>query len=95
MSGNAGDVVFLGGTDAREREDKTSHVVKKSDESNEKEAGSWNTCDITSRNDSIIIYVNGQLMNTITFPSVTGGHIGLQSEGAPVEFRNVYIIHAR
>jgi hypothetical protein len=93
MSGNAGDIVLLGGTDAREREDTTSHVLKKSGESNEQEAGGWNACDITSRNDSIIVYVNGELRNIITYPSVTEGHIGLQSEGAPIEFRNVYLVH--
>jgi hypothetical protein len=92
MSGNAGDLVFLGGTDASERLDKSNLVLKKSGESSEKTPGQWNTYDIISRNDSIIVYVNGIFKNTITSPSVNEGHIGLQSEGAPVEFRNVYLV---
>jgi len=95
MAGNAGDLVFLGGTDARERVDKTDKVIKKTGDTSENKAGEWNEYDIINRNDSIIVYVNGILKNTVTSPSVTEGHIGLQSEGAPIEFRNVYLIQTK
>ncbi len=36
-------------------------------------------------------YVNGKLMNEATDCSVTEGKICLQSEGAPIEFRNIYV----
>ena len=94
-SGNAGDLVFLGGTDALEREDKSTWSKPKFEDSSEKTAGEWNAYDITARNDSIIVYVNGTLQNIVSQPSVSEGHIGLQSEGAPIEFRNVYIIHSK
>jgi len=94
MTGKAGDFVFLGGTDANERGDE-SIVSPKFEESSEKTAGEWNNYDIIARNDSIIVYVNGTLQNTATGPSVSEGHIGLQSEGAPIQFRNVYIIHSK
>jgi len=91
MSGNAGDFVFLGGSDATERTDKTSMVKLKTEASSEKPVGDWNSYDIYSRNDSIIVYVNNVLQNLCSHPSPDKGYIGLQSEGAPVEFRNVWL----
>lgn len=91
MSGNAGDFVFLGGSDATEHVDKTKWVVPKFNESSENSVGEWNSYDIHSRNDSIIVYVNGVLQNTCTNPEPEIGFIGLQSEGAPIEFKNIYL----
>jgi hypothetical protein len=91
MSGNAGDLVFLGGSDATEHVDKTKWVVPKFHESSENARGEWNSYDIHSRNDSIIVYVNGVLQNTCSNPKPESGYIGLQSEGAPVEFKNIYL----
>lgn len=93
MSGNAGDLVFLGGSDATEHVDKTKWTVPKFHESSENAIGEWNSYDIHSRNDSIIVYVNGILQNTCTNPNPEIGFIGLQSEGAPVEFKNIYLEH--
>ncbi|MBL7113802.1 MAG: DUF1080 domain-containing protein [Bacteroidales bacterium] len=92
MAGNAGDFVFLGGSDAAERTDKENRVILKIEESNEVTPGEWNAYDIINRNDSIMVYVNGVLQNSCTFPDPPKGHIGLQSEGGPVEFRNVYLV---
>ena len=36
-------------------------------------------------------YVNGKLMNEATGCQITAGKICLQSEGAPIEFRNITI----
>lgn len=94
-SGNAGDLVFLGGTDALEREDKSNWVKPRFGDPGKKTPGEWNAYDIIARNDSIIVYVNGTLQNQVTQPSVSQGHIGLQSEGGFIEFRNVYIIHSK
>jgi hypothetical protein len=91
MSGNAGDFVFLGGSDAAERTDKTKMVLTKAEPSSEKPAGEWNSYDIYSGKDSIIIYVNGILQNSCSDPKPEKGFIGLQSEGAPVEFKNVWL----
>ena len=91
-AGNAGDLVFLGGSDAAERTDKENLVINKMEESNEMAAGDWNAYDIISRNDSIQVWVNGKLQNICTMPVPDRGHIGLQSEGLPIEFRNVYLV---
>ncbi len=93
-SGNAGDLVFLGGSDATERLDKSKMVMAKYEESSENPPGEWNSYDIHSRNDSIIVFVNGVLQNVCSLPLPAKGFIGLQSEGGLIEFRNVYLLAA-
>ena len=86
-------MIFAGGTKASELGDST-RMMKKYGDSSEKSPGAWNVYEIISRNDSVIVFVNGTLQNTATHPSVSEGYIGLQSEGAPIEFRNIYIVHS-
>ena len=65
--------------------------ISKLHESSEKPVGEWNSYDIICKDDWIVMLVNGVVQNVATQVSITGGKICLQSEGAPVEFRNVYI----
>lgn len=55
----------------------------------EKAIGEWNTYEIICAGDTMTLLVNGVEQNRATQMGVTEGHIALQSEGAPVEFRNV------
>lgn len=93
-AGNAGDFVCLGGSDLLEFEQRRGEqrpafpVVKKANPSSEKPAGEWNQANIFVRNGTITVYINGVYQNTGTSP-VTSGHIGLQSEGKTIQFRNV------
>src|SRR5947208_1262903 len=57
----------------------------------EKPVGEWNQYEITCQGDTIKSVINGQHVNTGTHAEMTKGHILLQSEGAPVVFRNVEI----
>ena len=57
----------------------------------EKPIGQWNRMEITCRGDEVIVKVNGDLVNHATNCSVTKGAISLQSEGAPIEFRNIVL----
>ena len=41
------------------------------------------------RDGKIDVYINGMHQNSATLPSNKSGHIGLQSEGADILFRNV------
>ena len=59
--------------------------------SSENPTGEWNTYTITCRGDSVTTVVNGVQQNHATNVTVSEGHICLQSEGAPIEFRNVKI----
>ncbi len=91
MSGNAGDFVAFADVDFTERVDMSSRVVEKLAESSENPVGEWNEYDIYCREDSVRVVVNGVLQNIATNTTIRQGRICLQSEGAPIEFRNVYL----
>ena len=91
MAGNAGDFVAFADVNFSERTDMSSRVVRKMAESSENPAGEWNAYDITCSGDSIRVEVNGVLQNVATGTTIQQGKICLQSEGAPIEFRNVYL----
>lgn len=92
MNGNAGDFVAFPGFTFNEHLDKEKWAVKKHGQSSEKPAGEWNTYDIRVRGDNVEIFVNGIHQNSATAATYSKGHIALQSEGAPLQFRNVYLI---
>lgn len=90
-SDNAGDFYVIEGTDFKEHVNKDDRRVPKKAESNEKPIGEWNKMEIECKGDTIKVYVNGVLQNEATETSVAKGMIGLQSEGAPIEFRNIVL----
>jgi hypothetical protein len=55
----------------------------------EKPTGEWNQMEITSHDGQVTVKVNGTLVNEGTDSSERKGAISLQSEGAPIEFRNI------
>ena len=57
----------------------------------EKPLGEWNHMEITCKGNEVIVLVNGVLVNHATNCNVTRGAICLQSEGAPIEYRNVIL----
>lgn len=57
----------------------------------EKPFGEWNVYDIVCRGDTIDVTVNGVHQNHVAQISVTAGRIGLQMEGYPIEFRNLWL----
>ncbi len=94
----AGDIVFIGyGTSGKIKDetyintDKRFKIVGKFEKHSEKKPGEWNSYDITCDEDNIELMVNGVLQNKASRLSLTGGAILLQSEGAPIEFRNIYL----
>lgn len=101
-SDNAGDFWLIGvgrkylsGVETNEHAAKTVRVkgrrVVKLKDSSEKPLGEWNTYEIICKDNWIVVLVNGVLQNVATGASLTSGRICLQSEGAPIEFRNIYI----
>jgi len=93
-AGKAGDFVLLGGSDLAEFEQEQGQprpkfpVVNKKNASSEKPAGEWNKADITVKGGVITVFINDVYQNTGT-NKVKTGHIGLQSEGKAIQFRNV------
>jgi hypothetical protein len=95
MNRNAGDFFVIGGTEFKEHMGMEGRRVPKKHESNEKPPGEWNVFEAVCKGDTIRITINGLLQNEATECNVTGGKICLQSEGAPIEFRNVTLEPAK
>ena len=95
MYRNQGDYFEIGGIEFNEHTIGGHRVrgrrVAKYGASAEKKPGEWNVYEVWCVGGTVRPYVNGKLMNEATDCSVTAGKICLQSEGAPIEFRNIYI----
>lgn len=57
----------------------------------EKPLGEWNRMEITCKGNEVIVKVNDVLVNHATNCNVTRGAICLQSEGAPIEYRDIVL----
>ena len=88
MAGHAGDMIASGGSAFEELQE--GRFLRTTVESPEKPAGEWNTAEIICNGNHIQAFVNGVLMNEAHFDRAEG-RIALQSEGGPLEVRNVFI----
>ena len=101
MAGHAGDFWLVDGfkldVDRERRDPKVDrHYFRmKTAKPVEKPAGEWNKYTITCKGDTIRLVINGQLVNEGKNAERTKGKILLQSEGAPIEFRNIRLTHLR
>ncbi len=86
---SAGDIWIIDTTFREHRERGQDRRVPKLGPHNENPAGEWNSYDIVCSGDTVVLTVNGRVMNIATDCELTSGWICLQSEGAPIEFRNV------
>lgn len=98
QSQNAGDIYLIGQGVNLTVDNKKNSVgsagfigIPKKQPSSENPPGQWNKYDIICKNGNVELYVNGVLQNKGTQASLTAGFICLQSEGSPIEFRNIYI----
>jgi hypothetical protein len=91
LAGNAGELRLNGGSRIAALTDAATISVPRQQPSSEKPAGEWNAYDIVCRGDTITIRVNGVLQNAATGLSIDHGAVGLQAEGAPVEFRHIIL----
>ena len=64
----------------------------KSIENRCKGKGNWNVYDVVCVDGVIKLSVNGKFVNGIRNASVKKGYLCLESEGAKIEFRNIYIM---
>jgi hypothetical protein len=93
FSENAGDFWVIGTDLDVENEDERKmgrRHLNLTDDS-EKPIGEWNQMEIVCEGDTISVKVNGELVNSATNCTVTEGAISLQSEGVPIEFRDVVL----
>lgn len=98
LADHAGDIINSGEASSNEYEanlaDTTIHsprIIEKMNPSNEKPVGEWNNAEIIVKNDTITVWINGELQNRITGITSKSGFIGLQSEGKDIVFRNVIV----
>lgn len=56
-----------------------------------KPAGEWNTIEVTARGPKLTVWANGAVVSEYPWVTVLKGHIGLEAEGFPVEFRNIKV----
>lgn len=90
LAGSAGELRLNGGSRLTGTAPHTQAVPRRQP-SSEKPVGEWNACDIVCQDNRIAIRVNGVLQNDVAGASVQSGCIGLQAEGSPVEFRNLWL----
>ena len=89
--GDAGDFVLLSKASVNGIQNNGIGLVKKMHESSEKPQGEWNQVEIFVKGRTIEVKVNGVLQNRGVNATADAGQICLQSEGGPIEFKNVII----
>lgn len=89
-AGRAGDYVMLGGSKISDIECVGEFPVKDRAGDYEKPVGEWNEATVICKGGKITVYINGHLQNECT-TNTTEGYIALQSEGGPIEFRNLWL----
>jgi hypothetical protein len=89
--GNAGDFVLLSTATINGLENAKNKRVERTGEPAEKPFGEWNSVVIEVRGNLIRSYINGVLQNVGKDAYTDAGNICLQSEGGPIEFRNITI----
>jgi len=91
-AGNAGDFICIGGTEIAGDPARTSgrRIVKS--HAAERPVGEWNEYEIIVNGGEITLIVNGEVLNHGTGAEVVAGTIALQSEGTPIQFRNIRLV---
>ncbi len=93
-SGNAGDFWLIEGATLEvddTRRNPSAKINVKHLAGVEKPLGEWNRYEITSIDGNVILVVNGELVNFGRRAVPNEGHVLLQSEGTPIEFKTIEI----
>jgi hypothetical protein len=91
MHDHQGDFWLWGGVDCAEPKNMKKNGIKMLQPSAENPVGEWNTFQTVCRGDSVEIIVNGKSMNKLTGCNFSSGFIGIQSEGADMEVRKIFL----
>jgi len=91
-SGHQGDLFLMEGAGSKEHKGMDKNTpVPMHDKSNEKNIGERDTNVTVCAGNSVKAYVNGRFMNETTECTISSGTIGIQSEGAEIEIRKVFL----
>lgn len=91
-SGNAGDIIGIGGFAYTGDPARTSGRRTAKTHGAERAPGEWNEYEIIMKGGEAILLVNGEELNRATGVERAAGPIALQSEGAEIHFRNIRLI---
>jgi type 1 glutamine amidotransferase len=89
MSGSAGDFWMIGEFPATTVPERTNGRNAKHSHNMENPVGEWNHYRISVDHGLVTLEINGQVVNQASGVLEVPGRICLQSEGAPIHFRNV------
>jgi hypothetical protein len=93
MSGKMGDIYNFGKFPMKTDPKRSRGAgTRKMHKSNEKPIGQWDSYEITLNKGDLELKVNSLVQNRATDCQVIPGKICLQSEGGPLEFRNIVLI---
>lgn len=89
MNRQAGYVYFI---DAKSREKNKFDYDDKARAKAVKPVGEWNTYEIVAKKGTVVVSINGTKVTTVSSHEYAEpGHIGFQSEGAEIHWRNIRI----
>ena len=93
-SGRQGDLILMSGAECKEHlalgRDASTPIALRG-EPNENPVGEWNTNVTVCAGTNVKAIINGKLLNEITECTVTSGFIGIQSEGAEIEIKKIFV----
>jgi hypothetical protein len=90
-SGNAGDFWNIGEFAMTTDPARTNGRNTRKTHAAERPVGEWNEYEIIVNKGDVVLYVNGEELNRATGVDEVAGHICLQSEGAQIQFREVWL----
>lgn len=94
-SGHAGDFWNIDSFEMTTPTERVKGRNTRHTHANERPIGEWNEYEILVNMGGVTLMVNGDEVNKAVRCAETPGYIALQSEGAPIEFRNVRIVELK
>lgn len=89
-SGRQGDLFVMSGAECKEHKGMDANTaIQLHDGPNENAIGQWNTNVTQCTKDIVVAIINGKELNRITECTISSGAIGIQSEGADFEIREI------
>jgi hypothetical protein len=88
---HAADLFVIAGSEFKEHTNPDDRRVPITQAPSEKPLGEWNTYEVVCDKNTITVFVNGVMQNRATETNIAKGYIGLQSEGVPMDFRNIVL----
>lgn len=93
-SGRQGDLFVMAGAECKEHlalgKDANTPVAF-SGAANENAIGEWNTNVTVCAGNTVEAVINGKSLNKISECTISSGYIGIQSEGAEIEIRQIFV----